>query len=423
LSQPRNLEQWLAYQSSLNPQDIELGLARIGRVWARLGAPALARVVVSIAGTNGKGSSAAMLDAIARQAGYRTGLFTSPHLLRYNERIRIDGEVATDQALCQIFTDIEQARGDIPLTYFEFGTLAAFLLFARAELDLAILEVGLGGRLDAVNLIDADAALVTGVALDHQDWLGDDIEDIAYEKAGIFRSGRPAVYASAEAPSRLRRHAAAIGADLQLAGADFSVLENGQTWDWQGRRTRRGGLPLPTLRGRHQLDNAAGVLALLDTLADVLPVDQKAVREGLLGARQHGRFELIPGEPTWVLDVAHNPQAAASLATNLADLKQQGRLLAVIAMLGDKDVATVQKSLSDQVDDWFLAGLDEPRGLSGMALLQRLADDTAVRGVHESVPEALAAARSSAASTDVILVFGSFHTVAAAQRWLAGQTA
>lgn len=423
MSQPRNLEQWLAYQSSLNPQDIELGLARIGRVWARLGAPALARVVVSIAGTNGKGSSAAMLDAIGRQAGYRTGLFTSPHLLRYNERIRIDGEVATDQALCQIFTDIEQARGDIPLTYFEFGTLAAFLLFARAELDLAILEVGLGGRLDAVNLIDADAALVTGVALDHQDWLGDDIEDIAYEKAGIFRGGRPAVYASAEAPSRLRRHAAAIGADLQLAGADFSVLENGQTWDWQGRRTRRGGLPLPTLRGRHQLDNAAGVLALLDTLADVLPVDQKAVREGLLGARQHGRFELIPGEPTWVLDVAHNPQAAASLATNLADLKQQGRLLAVFAMLGDKDVATVQKSLSDQVDDWFLAGLDEPRGLSGMALLQRLADDTAVRGVHESVPEALAAARSSAASTDVILVFGSFHTVAAAQRWLAGQTA
>ncbi len=416
----RDLSQWLDYQSGLNPRGIDLGLERIGQVWQRLGAPDLARVVVSIGGTNGKGSCAAMTDAIARRAGYRSGVFTSPHLLRYNERIRIDGDEATDQALCDAFETIEQARGDIPLTYFEFGTLAAFLLFAQATLDLAILEVGLGGRLDAVNLIDADAVLITGVDLDHQDWLGDDIEAIAFEKAGIFRAGRPAIYAGAQAPESLVRHAGAIGARLQRAGRDFDAIPDEQGWRWQGPGGQRHGLPLPALRGRHQLTNAAGVLALFAALDGQLPVDQRAVREGLLAAHQPGRFEVIPGSPTWVLDVAHNPQASRALADNLSTLRPGGRVHAVIAMLEDKDVAAVQAALSPSVDGWFLAGLDVPRGLSGLSLMQRFPGGSDVRGVFGDVGEALAAARRDSTPEDLVLVFGSFYTVAAARQWLDG---
>ena len=359
------LAAWLDWQAGLNPKEIELGLDRVCRVWRAMGEPALGGAVITVAGTNGKGSSVAFAEAILQAAGYRTGCYTSPHLARYNERIRIDQQAADDAMICAAFDRIDQARGDTALTYFEFGTLAALTLFADQSLDAVILEVGLGGRLDAVNLIDPDVALITSIGLDHQSWLGDDIEKIGAEKAGILRPGRPAVFSGRSMPASIRQRADEIGASLMVAGEHFSVHRHADAWDLLSAVQVRRALPNPGMRGRVQIDNAAGVLVALDTLRERLPVDQRAVRAGLLGARLHGRFEVRPGRPTWVLDVAHNPQAAAVLSEMLGDVYFPGRRIAVCGMLDDKDAAGVAQVLAQRFDAWHLVDLSgQPRGMT-----------------------------------------------------------
>jgi dihydrofolate synthase/folylpolyglutamate synthase len=419
---PRTLDQWLDWQSSLHPNAMELGLDRVRRVWQALGAPSLGAPVLTIAGTNGKGSSAAFAEAFLQQAGYRTGCYTSPHLQRYNERVRIDGVPVEDSALCAAFARIDAARGDTSLTYFEFGTLAALLVFAAAGLDAVVLEVGLGGRLDAVNIIDADVALITQIGLDHQAWLGDDTEAIGREKAGILRRGRPGVYAGRDMPASIARHAADVGASLVVAGHDFHVQRRADAWDLRGGPQPRLALPLPGMRGAVQVDNAAGVLVALGYLHDRLPLDQRAVRAALLGARVPGRFEVRSGQPTWVLDVAHNPQAVQRLDDNLADYFCRGQRIAVCGMLADKDVEAVGRLLARRFDRWHLLDLsDQPRGLSAAALRERLstAVDPArlVVSPGQGTGEILQAVADGAGAEDLVVVFGSFVTVGRAMDW------
>lgn len=407
------LEDWLDWQESLHPSAIDLGLERPGKVLKALGLESPTHTVISVAGTNGKGSSVAMLEAILRAAGYRVGCYTSPHLLRYNERIRIDGEEASDEALCASFERIDQARGETSLTYFEFGSLAAFDLFARAELDVAVLEVGLGGRLDAVNLLDADVALVTAVDVDHAAWLGDDRECIGREKAGIFRPERPAVCSDPQPPQSLLDYAAELGSKLSLIGRDFSYREEGEGWSWSGDGTVRTALPRPVLQGDFQLQNAAGVVMVLEHLSERLPVSVQHLRQGLLSLQLPGRFQLLPGTPPMIVDVAHNPQAAAALAANLMQMPCGGHTRAVVAMLGDKDRARVIRELRPVVDEWYVAGLDVARGDEAAVLAEIVAAETGREpATFATVVAACEAARTAAAEEDRILVFGSFYTVA-----------
>lgn len=414
------LEAWLAWQEHLHPSPMALGLERIGAVWRRMKATrGLPFPVVTVGGTNGKGSSVAMLEAILAAEGYRVGCYTSPHLLRYNERVRIQGQEATDEALCGAFERVDQARGTLSLTYFEFGTLAALDLFAQAPLEVLILEVGLGGRLDAVNLLDADVAVVTSIGLDHTEWLGDTLEQIAGEKAGIFRWGRPAVIGTPA--SSLAEHARAIGAHAWVLGQDFGWHEAPQGWSWWGPGKRRDGLPWPRLRGRHQCDNAALALMSLECLSRDLPVSQVAVRLGLQTASLPGRFQVLPGVPTLVLDVAHNVPGVERLAANLQALKQGGgRLQAVCGLLADKDAEGIGRVLLDLADGWHLARPDAPRGLPAEALRQGLLQAGVDRpiAIFASVAEALDAARAQASPDDKVLVFGSFVTVGEAMRHL-----
>jgi dihydrofolate synthase/folylpolyglutamate synthase len=413
---PRSLADWLEHIAQGHPREIALGLERVAAVRDRLGF-ALDAVVLTIGGTNGKGSCVAMLEAILRAAGYRVGAYTSPHLLRYNERIRLDGIEAKDAALCEAFAAIEAARGEIPLTYFEHGTLAALWLFARAGLDAVVLEVGLGGRLDAVNVVDPDVALVTTVDLDHQDWLGPDREAIGREKAGIFRPGRPAIYGGEDPPESLLAHAAAIGADLRLAGRDFDAEARSADWDYRsGGGRRRAGLPLPALRGAFQVENAAAVVATLEAVAARLPVGNAALREGLLAAQPAGRFQVFPGPVTTVLDVAHNPQAARALRENLRQFAAgRGRTLAVFSMLADKDIAAVVSEMGPEIAAWFHAPLPVLRGASSELIAQRLAAAApdAPRNGFDTLADAWRAAHAQARPGDRVLVFGSFYTVAA----------
>ncbi|HXH03473.1 MAG TPA: bifunctional tetrahydrofolate synthase/dihydrofolate synthase [Candidatus Competibacteraceae bacterium] len=422
MSEPRfrTLAEWLAWQESLHPTTMDFGLERLRLVYSRLFSEPPRHKVITVAGTNGKGSSVAMLEAVLRAAGYRVGAYTSPHLLRYNERIRLNGAEVDDATLCGAFHRVDEARGDISLTYFEFGTLAAFLIFREAALDVAVLEVGLGGRLDAVNVVDADVALLTAIGLDHTEWLGPDRDSIGREKAGIFRPGRPAVCSDPQPPTSVRAYAQTEGVPLDLCGRDFGYRpdESGQSWSWWSRDTRLQDLPWPALAGRHQLQNAAGVLMVLQRLG--LPVAQAAICRGLQEARIAGRFQVVPGEVEWILDVTHNPHGAVVLADCLAERPCTGRTLAVMGMLADKDAAAVAKLLAPRVDAWFTAGLSGPRGRSGGQLAAALAAALeAVLGkaplsVHETVAEACIAARAQAHAGDRILVFGSFHTVAEA---------
>jgi dihydrofolate synthase/folylpolyglutamate synthase len=378
-----------------------------------LGRPSHA--VITVAGTNGKGSSVAMLDAILRAAGYRVGTYTSPHLQRYNERIRIDGVEVSDEALCAAFDRVDSVRGDISLSYFEFGTLAAFDLLERAGLDVAVLEVGMGGRLDAVNLLDADVALITPIDLDHADWLGADREQIAREKAGIFRTGRPAVCSDPYPPAMLAAEAARIGTRLLALGRDFDFGVEGQQWWWRGTLQRRDGLPLPALRGTSQPQNAAGVLMVLEQLTARLPVYQQDVRAGLLSVQLPGRFQVLPGEVTRILDVGHNPHAAAELARNLAAQPCAGRTRLVLAMLADKDAVGVVNVLARQVDAWYVAGLGGTRG-AGPERLAATLGEVGIGAVQAfaTVREACLQAKTDAQPGDRVVVFGSFYTVAEA---------
>jgi dihydrofolate synthase/folylpolyglutamate synthase len=367
-----------------------------------------------VGGTNGKGSSVALLTTILRAAGYRVGTYTSPHLLRYNERVRLNGVPASDDRLCEAFEAVERARGGVTLTYFEFGTLAAWEIFASQSLDALILEVGLGGRLDAVNAFDTDCALLTSVGLDHMEYLGDTRERIGSEKAGIFRAGKPAIVADRDPPRSVLDHAHAVGADLRLIDRDFGFLLQGQQWTYWVQNVRRGGLALPALRGACQLGNAAAALAALDALRVRLPVSMQDVRLGLAQVELPGRFQVLPGRPTVVLDVAHNPQAAGVLAENLAAMGFYPETHAVFGMLKDKDIDGVCRALKDRVSTWCAADLSVPRGASADRLNAALRGAGVIGDVacFGSPREAYAAVRKRSNENDRIVVFGSFHTVA-----------
>ncbi|HUF80308.1 MAG TPA: bifunctional tetrahydrofolate synthase/dihydrofolate synthase [Burkholderiales bacterium] len=409
---PETLEQWLAYIEHLHPQAIALGLDRVQEVRRALGLDPAFPVII-VGGTNGKGSVCGMLEAILDAAGYRAGCYTSPHLLRYNERVRIGRAEAPDADLVSAFRAVEAARAGVPLTYFEIGTLAAMWLFCERRVEAAVLEVGLGGRLDAVNVFDADCAVVTSVDIDHAAFLGGSREAIGREKAGIFRGGRPSVCADRDPPASLTRHAAEIGTRLLRIGVDFDVIVQDRQWQYRGPKGRRNALPHPALRGVAQLDNAATAITALDCLRERLPVTMNDIRAGLLHVDVPGRFQVLPGRPVVILDVAHNPQAARTLAASLASMGGSGRTFAVFAMLKDKDIAGVIAALKSSVAHWFVAGLGGGRGAGLAELEQALAD----AGVGHATPcadvaAAYAQACDMAAENDRIAVFGSFYTVA-----------
>ena len=416
----RTLAEWLDFIERQHPKPVDMGLDRVREVAQRMGLQRPAKKVITVAGTNGKGSTVAFVESIARAAGWRVGAYTSPHLLAYNERVRIDGVDATDADLVAGFEAVDAARGGTPLTYFEYGTLCALWLFQRNSLDLAILEVGLGGRLDAVNLVDADVAVVTTVDLDHQDWLGNDREAIGFEKAGIARAWKPLVLGEDDPPSSVLGHAYAIGASAIRANCDF-FFERTDAGHWRWREVGHSiDLPLPALAAPAQLRNAATAIAALRALRKSFP--RAAMQEGVAGAHVAGRLQRFERDGAEVVvDVAHNPQAARELAAWLQQPPVAGRTFAVFAALGDKDVAGVVAELAPRIDRWFLAGLAEagPRGQDVAVFAGRLADTVAAGGSrHPDVAAALAAARAEAGQGDRILVFGSFHTAAAALRSL-----
>jgi len=425
---PEGLDAWLAHLEALHPRGsagIELGLERVAAIKSRLGQRETCPVIL-VGGTNGKGSTCAMLERILLAAGYRVGLYTSPHLLRYNERVRINGVAVDDASLCTAFVRVEQARCDAALTYFEFGTLAAWEVFSAADLDAIILEVGLGGRLDATNIYQPACSIVTGVDLDHMDFLGTDRESIGREKAGILRRGVPAICGDSQPPLSLVAHAEQLGASLQIMGRDFGYQRQEQQWLYWARPggdvrqqaapevIRRGGLAFPALRGDKQLANAACALAALDALHQHLPVAMKDIRRGLIEIELAGRFQVLPGRPAVVLDVAHNPQAARVLAANLGEMGFHRNTWAVFGMLADKDIDGVIEALRVSVTHWLPCTLEGRRAASADFLAGRLeAREMAVVGRFASAAAALASAQEKAGEDDRILVFGSFLTVAA----------
>lgn len=392
-----------------------MSLQRVAQVARAMGFARPAPLVISVAGTNGKGSCVALLDSIFAAAGYRTGAYTSPHLLRYNERVCIAGRPVDDATLCAAFARIDAARADTSLTYFEFGTLAALDLFATAGLDIAILEVGLGGRLDAVNIVDADVALISSIGIDHVEWLGGDREAIGAEKAGILRPGHAAIYGETDPPQSVCRAAAQIGANLFCVGRDYHYAARAQGWDWWSDARRYAALPQPALAGPFQLQNAAAVLMVLQQVAGSYPVSETALRQGLTSAHLPGRFQILPGAVEWIVDVAHNPHGATALAAALAQRGCAGRTHLVLAMLADKDARGVIEALRPQVHYWYCAGLSGARGQSGGALATRAGlDDPAICRIGADVAAACAQASAAAQPGDRIVVCGSFHTVAEA---------
>ncbi len=415
-----DLEAWLERLESRNTETIRLGLERVGEVFERLDAT-LGGTVITVAGTNGKGSACAMLEAILLASGYSVGLYTSPHLLRYTERVRLNGHEVDEQTLVAAFEAVESARGKTPMTYFEHGTLAAWKVFCDFAPEVVILEVGLGGRLDAVNIVDADCAIVTSVAMDHMAYLGNTRDEIGFEKAGVFRAGRPAICGDPMPPESLLAHAEAIGAPLWISGRDFGFGGDRQQWGyWRyeapgsvGGLVKRGGLAYPALRGANQLLNAASVLTALDLLRDRIPVSMQAIRQGLMLVELPGRFQVVPGRPAVVLDVAHNPQAAGVLAENLSNMGFYPETWCVVGMLADKDVEQIAALLRGRVDHWYAASLEGPRGLDCADLAARLrAAGADVEACFESSAQAFDAARKAADESDRIVVFGSFLTVA-----------
>ena len=432
------LADWLTYFEQIHHKPIDMGLDRVREVAARMGLQANA-TVITVAGTNGKGSTCAMLESILLQAGYQVGMYTSPHLLDFNERARVSGELASDQVLVEAFAAVEAARQSTSLTYFEITTLAIMHLFQTRQLDVWILEVGLGGRLDAVNIIDADCAILTSVDLDHMEFLGPDRESIGREKAGVFRPDRPAIVSDPQPPQSVIDHAESIGADLWLFRRDFNYSGDKQQWGYGGRSQRRNALAYPALRGANQLLNSSAALAALEALRDRLAVPAQAIRQGLLLVDWPGRFQVLAGRPTIVLDVAHNPHAAGHLHQNLDNMGFFPYTHAVFGMLADKDVDGVIERLKDRIDHWHLVSTPGPRGLSAEALSKALqkqgieapAFDWAAAAkartaggiakqppeksiqLYETIAQAYDVAASGADANDRIVVFGSFLTVSA----------
>ncbi|HEU4853002.1 MAG TPA: bifunctional tetrahydrofolate synthase/dihydrofolate synthase [Telluria sp.] len=417
---PTTLPDWLALLESRHAEThIDMGLDRVRQVKEAMGL-AFDCPVIMVAGTNGKGSTCAMLESILLRAGYRVGLYIKPHFLDFNERARINGEMASDAALVEAFNAVEAKRGEVPLTYFEFTTLAIMQLLAGSGLDVAILEVGLGGRLDAVNVVDADVAIVTSVDIDHTDYLGDTREKIGFEKAGIFRPGKTAICSDPVPPQSLIDHAEAIGADLWLLGRDFNYSGDKQQWNYGGRSQRRNSLAYPSLRGANQLLNASAALAALEALKLTLPVGAQEVRTGLVMVELPGRFQVLPGRPSVIYDVAHNPHAAATLAQNLGNMGFHPFTYAVFGVMQDKDIAGVIAPMAEHIDHWCIAQLPSPRSANADELVQQvqaLAPADAKPGEWTAAAFADPAAAFDdairrAGENDRIVVFGSFYTVA-----------
>jgi dihydrofolate synthase/folylpolyglutamate synthase len=414
---PTTLPDWLALIESRHAvTEINMGLDRVRAVKERLDLK-FACPVIMVAGTNGKGSTCAMLESILMRAGYKVGLYIKPHFLDFNERARVNGDLASDAALVESFNAVEAVRGDTMLTYFEFTTLAIMHLMSQASLDVVILEVGLGGRLDAVNVIDADVSIVTSVDIDHTDYLGSTREAIGFEKAGIFRPGKPAICSDPVPPKALIEHAEAIGADLWLMGRDFNYSGDKQQWNYGGRNQRRNSLAYPSLRGANQLLNASAVLAALEALKIELPVGAQEVRTGLVTVELPGRFQVLPGRPTVILDVAHNPHAASALNQNLGNMGYHPYTFAVFGSMHDKDIDGVIQAMSEHVDHWCLTKLPSPRAATASELaakVQLIQEDRPERTVNifEDPAQAFANAMSRASENDRIVVFGSFLTVA-----------
>lgn len=416
------LAQWLSWQETLHPATIELGLTRVSQVWRQLYQQRFPATVITVAGTNGKGSSVAMLSAIYRAAGYRVASYTSPHLLRYNERIMILAEAVSDADLCEAFTHVDNARGDVSLTYFEFGTLAALWLFTRTPLDIVILEVGMGGRLDAVNIIDADVALITAIDMDHQEWLGSDRDSIGLEKAGILRQGRAGVCSDPHLPESVVNYAKQIGASLWRLGHEYGYSVTGGAWQWWSPQSQRPGLPRLALTGQHQFQNAAGVIMAVELLQNRLPVSQSHLREGLLNAYVPGRFELLPGEVTTIVDVAHNPAGAQILAATLAEQRQDhsGRVYAVFTALADKDIDGLIQPLRKFIDTWFVAPVPSERSRTAAAIAAAIVQDHPQAKIicATSIGDAYQQARAAAQTGDWILVYGSFYAATEVLKFL-----
>ena len=444
LNQSSSLTQWLQHLESLHPQVIDMGLERVEKVASQLALGPNNAIKIIVGGTNGKGSTCAMLEAILLAAGYKVGLYTSPHLVHYNERIRINGENASDALIVRQFSFIDQKRAGISLSYFEFSTLAALTAFYEAEVDVMLFEVGLGGRLDAVNIIDADCSIITSVDIDHIDYLGSDREHIAWEKAHIFRADKPAICSDPLPPAAIKAYADEIGADLWQFGVDFNYSGDAQQWAFAGRTQRRAALAYPALRGVNQLLNASAALAALEALRQQIVVPASAVREGLARATIPGRMQILPGQPFVVLDVAHNPHAAGALAQSLQQMPMgpDSKTFAVVGMFKDKEVAAVIARLLPYVDTWLCATLEGPRALSAQELSdivntalttseiihnkesEKVVAPPTVRPkntwvnkeqvqtlVFDDVVQAFVKAQALATDNDRILVFGSFFTV------------
>ena len=410
--QTKTLPQWLAHLETAHHTPIDMGLERVTQVKNAMNlAPACP--VITVGGTNGKGSTCAFLSYIYAAAGYKVGTLTSPHLLRFNERIAINNQPVSDEEIVEAFERIEAARGDISLTYFEFNTLAAVDIFGQHQVDVMILEVGLGGRLDAVNIFDTDCAIVTSVDLDHQDYLGDTVEQVGKEKAGIFRAGKPAIFGQDPAPHSLGQHAKNIGAKLLQLNHQFSYIARIDSWQWQANNgSLKIDLPLPALQGAFQLNNAACAVAAVQIMRQQLPVSNEALAQGIAQAQNTARFQIIQQQPEIILDVAHNPHAARALASSLKNLPAK-RTFAVFSILADKDSDSVISILRDSIDEWFIAPLDLPRGMTLTALTAKLKKhDIKAIHPHNTIQAAYTAALSQVTENDRIIVFGSFHTVA-----------
>ncbi len=404
------LSVWLARLETLSPVEIDLGLERVTRVLDRLALPRPA-TVLHVAGTNGKGSSVALLESLFRSSGAHVGAYTSPHVRRYNERIRVAGKEADDDQIVSAFERIESVRDGEALTYFEFGTLAAMVVFADAEVDTVILEVGMGGRLDAVNAVEPDAGIITNIALDHCDWLGEDVEAIAREKAGIMRADKPVVFGARDLPQAIAGTAAAVGARLLVAGRDYDWSVSGSTWAWQGVAHRLDALARPSLPGDHQLANAAGVLTLVEALGRQDMLLAEAVNACLSDLRLEGRMQTLEADPRWLFDVAHNPAAAEALSRVLGN-DPRARTVAIIALLDDKDVEGIVAPLAPCVDEWIAVTADSPRAIEASELARRVANTVGEACLEAtSLEMALARADNLTEPSDRILVTGSFYLV------------
>ncbi len=418
---PTTIQEWLVYIEALHPKSIAMGLDRVQAVASKLSLiPSFP--IITVAGTNGKGSTCEMLSRIYSEAGYKVGCYTSPHLIRYNERVRVNHQEVSDQDLCMAFEAVEAARGDIALTYFEMGTLAAMWHFCRANLDVVILEVGLGGRLDAVNIFEPACAIVTTVDLDHMEYLGETREKIGFEKAGVFRANKLAICGDENPPESLLNYAETIGADLKLINRDFQVKKTGQGWQYSDEALVLQ-LPVLGLAGEFQLANAACAICTVHHLKYIFPVSQANIHAALGAVRLTGRFQQVQSKPQIIVDVAHNPHAATSLAQNLQSTPCAGRTLAVFAMLADKDIEGVVSAVAPCISRWYIADIQAARGAKALDLqktLVRQVNQSSVR-LFDDVGMALAAACKDADKNDRIIAFGSFYTVADAINWVSAR--